>query len=57
MPIKDVTSVSLIFRDQGYISATDYKIFYNDTMPNIISTSEVKTKSKLSGFTKFFWKP
>ena len=40
--MQSVTEVSLIFRDYGYISATDFKIFYNDTtstiFPNIDAT-------------------
>ena len=39
--MQSVTEVSLIFRDYGYISATDFKIFYNDTgiLPEIDTTS------------------
>ena len=42
LPTQEVTTVSLVFREYGYIAATDFKIFYNDST----STSIFATKSE-----------
>ena len=46
--MQSVTEVSLIFRDYGFIAATDFKIYYNDTL----STIPTKTDPPTNGKTK-----
>ena len=45
-PTASVTEVSLVFRDYGYIAASDFTIFYNDSLSTVTQTIDSSTNGK-----------